>query len=98
MLAASQLFEADHPDRQVRIRETFNATGVVSGPDIDTGLPIEEQVRLLVHRVRNIENQASSDRVRFVKGPTRSPRRSTATRSSCALPTRESVTWPVRSR
>jgi hypothetical protein len=25
-------------------------------------------VRLLVHCVRNIENQASSDRVRFVKG------------------------------
>lgn len=40
---------------------------VVSGPEIDTDLPIEEQMRLLVHRVSSIENQASSDRKRFAK-------------------------------
>lgn len=44
-----------------------SATAVVSGPEIDTDLPIEGQVRLLIHRVKNIENQASSDRSRFAK-------------------------------
>jgi hypothetical protein len=43
-------------------------TLTVSGPEIDTDLPVEEQVRLLVRRVRNIENQAASDRARFSKG------------------------------
>jgi hypothetical protein len=45
-----------------------SATVVVSGPEIDTDLPVEERVRLLIHRVKNIENQASSDRSRFAKG------------------------------
>jgi hypothetical protein len=45
-----------------------SATVVVSGPEIDTDLPVEEQVRFLIHRVKNIENQVSSDRSRFAKG------------------------------
>jgi hypothetical protein len=45
-----------------------NLTAVVSSPEIDTDLPVEEQVRLLIYRVKNIENQASSDRSRFTKG------------------------------
>jgi hypothetical protein len=44
-----------------------NLTAVVSSPEIDTDLPVEEQVRLLIYRVKNIENQASSDRSRFTK-------------------------------
>lgn len=44
-----------------------SATAVVSGPEIDTDLPIEEQVRLLIHLLKNIKNQASSDRSRFAK-------------------------------
>lgn len=44
------------------------ATISVSGPEIDTDLPFEEQMRLLVRRVRNIENEARSDRARFAKG------------------------------
>jgi hypothetical protein len=45
-----------------------SVTAVVSGLEIDTDLSVEEQVRLLIHRVRNIENQASSDRSHFAKG------------------------------
>jgi hypothetical protein len=45
-----------------------SATVVVSGPEIDTDLPVEEQVRFLIHHVKNIENQVSSDRSRFAKG------------------------------
>lgn len=44
-----------------------SAWAVVTGPEIDPDLPLEEQVRLLVRRVRNIESQASSDRARFAK-------------------------------
>lgn len=47
---------------------TSSATVVASGPEIDTDLPVEEQVRFLIHRVKNIENQASSDRSRFARG------------------------------
>lgn len=46
---------------------TSSATIVASGPEIDTDLPVEEQVRFLIHRVKNIENQASSDRSRFAR-------------------------------
>jgi hypothetical protein len=47
---------------------TSSATVVASGPEIDTDLPVEEQVRFLIHHVKNIENQASSDRSRFARG------------------------------
>jgi hypothetical protein len=46
---------------------TSSATVVAAGPEIDTDLPVEEQVRFLIHRVKNIENQALSDKSRSAR-------------------------------
>jgi hypothetical protein len=51
-----------------------SATVVASGPEIDTDLPVEEQIRFLIHRINNIENQASSDRSRSRRASIRSRR------------------------
>jgi len=62
------------PGITVSVRATASAavadsvTVVVSSPEIDTDLPVEKQVRLLIHRINNIENQASIDRSRFAEG------------------------------
>jgi hypothetical protein len=45
-----------------------SVTVVVSGPEIDIDLPVEKQVRLIIHRMNIIENQALIDRSRFAEG------------------------------